>query len=72
MTAWYFIAQPQTPLEVAILTARSAVLNSKQGIHPGQYSAESRTTLNAAIAAAESVRDNASATEEDKTTAIPL
>ncbi len=69
MTAWYFIAQPQTPLEVAILTARSAVLNSKQGIHPGQYSSESRTTLNAAIAAAESVRDNASATEEDKTTA---
>lgn len=69
LTAWFFIPQAQTPLETAIASARAAIFQSKQGIHPGQYTAESRNTLNAAIAAAQAVRDNTSATEEDKTNA---
>lgn len=73
-TAWYFkewSSSEQTPLELAITAAKSLLnAQSKEGIHPGQYSASARTAFSSAIAAAELVQNNSGSTQQQKDDAL--
>ena len=56
LVSWYFIAP--SPLGATIATATSLLNTTQIGVHPGQYSTASRSTLQDAIDAAITARDN--------------
>ena len=72
LTAWYFVL-PKTDVDLAIANATNVLNNfSAEGTQPGQYSAIARNTLQTAINAAITVRDNPASTQVDKDAAAAV